>query len=47
MKELTIKLNFHESLTLYGESIAGNKTCIVIPKLNLVFDIGFLPDIAI
>jgi ribonuclease Z len=46
VQELTIKPSSYDSITLYGQSLAGNRTCIAIPKLNLCFDIGFLSDIA-
>lgn len=47
LQELKIKPTSHDTLTLIGQSLAGTRSCIVIPELDLCFDIGVCFDIAV
>ena len=42
----TIPINQHDSLEIIGQSVSGTRTCLIIPKLNVVLDIGFCPSLA-
>lgn len=45
---LTKKIyNGKQLYTLTGYTVAGKKSCIVLPDLDIVFDMGHCPDIAV
>ena len=47
LQKLTIKPSGFDAITIAGQSVAGQRTCLVIDKLSLCFDIGVCFDVAI